>query len=220
MKTNLQARLIDLHTVVLGNDERWMRLSLPWLARDLAQLLTIIRTDSVGDPADAQRLTALRLVLARLEDETAENESPTSTLCPQTHFRQATLIGQDETLPEIGPVVWRCHPSALLDLEAALAGRDPNAATALLVVSAQAVIASPVLPTQRFCPLCFRYLAAPVFGLQADESVEEQAMTAVGLALARTVERQSSDALIYDRRGLEIEPFVPFIGCPQCLVLQ
>ncbi len=219
MNPCLQARIIDMHTVFLGNGERWIRLSLAWLARDLADLIRSIRSGSTGNAADAQRLLALRLVLAKLEakEAPADNPPPIATLCPITHFRLAALSGQDQRLPQNGPAVWCCHPSALLDLETVLAGRDPYAVTALLVVSSQAVIVSPVMQVRQFCPLCLRYLVAPVFGLETDEAVEEKAMADAGLALARTVERKASDSLIFDRSGLQIQAFAPFIGCPQCL---
>lgn len=219
MTASLEARIVDMHTVFLGNGASWLRLSLPWLARDLAELIRCARTGHSAELADSQRVAAIRLALAKLEAGAATDDPPSSAsaFCPKAHYRDAVIVEENDALPDVGPIVYLCRPKGMLDLEERLAFRDSRAATAVLVYSSQGAIAGPVLAARRYCPLCFRYMAAPVFGLEHDDEAAEEAMRHAGLALARTVSRQVGDTVVFTGKTLTIEPFVPFIGCPKCV---
>jgi hypothetical protein len=220
MNDTLQARILDPHTVLLGRGAEWIRLSLPWLARDLAELLYQARGSANPDASDLdkERIAALRLVLAKLEAGVAAPiVSAPSTPCPLAHYRAAALIEGDAETPAGSPIVWLLRPAQMFDLEARLARRDADAPTSLLVYSATAVMVGPVLAARDYCPLCLRYLASPVFGLAGLEQAEESYRLQAGLALARSVVRNADDVLVFEHDSLKVEAFLPFIGCPQCL---
>ncbi len=217
MSATLKVRVLDMHTLQLGRGERWIGLGLPWLARDIGRLLAQARGGTV-DPGDAQRVAALRLVLAKLADAPDAEQPPGNALADALGFhRQARLVDAPDELPRDGPLVWCCTPPALLDLESLLAARDPQALLSILVLGDQGLIVGPVLETGRYCPLCFRYLTGLRFGLGDRDEAEERAWRGLGIALARTIERAPGDSLMLVDNALHIEPFVPYIGCPTCL---
>ncbi|MCX7099254.1 MAG: hypothetical protein NTV43_15250 [Methylococcales bacterium] len=152
MNDTLQARIIDTHTVQLGNGENWTCLSLPWLARDLAELLYQARGRASPNATDLdkERIAALRLVLTQLETDIEPfTATVTSMPCPVKYYREATVIEADEKIPAAGPVVLVLRPTQMFALEEKLALRDADALTSVLVYSGVAVMVGPVLETHR-----------------------------------------------------------------------
>lgn len=207
-----------MHTVFLGRDGCWIELSLPWLARDLARLVAQIRGGTLTDPADSQRISALRLVMARLEAESAPRRPCATSVPVATSFhRDAEIVHAGSFLPERTPIVYACAPTDTLELEHLLDKRHPASLLSVIVHSASGVIVGPVLESAQYCSLCLRYLAGASFGLERRDGTEEQEMLNLGLALARTIKRQARDTIIFQDDSLKVQPFVPFVGCPTCI---
>lgn len=227
MNTVLQARILDMHTVLLGKNKRWIRLSLPWLARDIATLIQSSQKDAKDketlDPLN--RLPALRMVLMQLE-VTTETEIEVemeeewyrfgNSSCSLSYHSQAKIIHVGEPIPVNGNICYVCDPLSLLEFETLFIHRHPNALLSLLVYTDQALMIGPILPTKAYCPVCFAYLASIQLGLPTTDPQQEKIFLQTGLALARSTTRKLNESVFFDGKMLELKPFTPFIGCPHC----
>jgi hypothetical protein len=224
MSSGLRVRILDMHTVSLGRDGHWTALSLPWLARDLPHLMTRLAAGdgATGDGAgaDAQRLAALRLVLATLdagETSTAPAALAGPPIDARDHHHAAKRINAGRPLPPEGPLVILARPAELLDLWPAVAARRPGSAVSVIVYSDLGVLVGPTVQSERLCPLCFRFMTGIELGLDGEDARAATAMRTLGLALARALPRSADDTLILRDGQLRCEPFVPYIGCPTCV---
>jgi hypothetical protein len=219
---HLQARIIDMHTVILGKHNQWVRLSLPWLARDIASLIDQIRTDEITESNTLDRIPALRFALAKLNvnqpsDETIHSVIEMPTISPVQYHRDSLIVKAGEAVPTKEDITYLCKPQDLLNIETIITQRQKGALLAIVCYSENAVMLGPILPTSAFCSLCFSYLAAPTFGLETRGGEDEKSMLNTALALAQSVRRQQNDTVIFDKKSLIISDFIPFIGCPTCI---
>jgi hypothetical protein len=212
----LQVRIIDMHTVLLGGDKHWLRLSLPWLSRDISLLMEQIRVGA--DEDKLERIPALRAALIQLDNREPDIvDSPSKTICPRVYHCEAMTVHAGKPVPATAPIVYLCTPQQFLELDKLLLQREKGALLSIIVYSENAVMVGPVLPGKNYCPLCLGYLAAPMFGLQNKDTERRKVMLDTGLALARSVSRKPTDTIKFDSKALDIHPFQPFIGCPECV---
>lgn len=221
MTENLAARIIDTHTVILGQHGNWVRLSLPWLARDIAGLIEQIRTNNITESKTLDRIPALRFALAKLNvtepNEACSRVPTTHAVTPTQYHRDSHVIRPGDEISTQGAITYLCKPQDLLNLETFLAQCHADTLLCIITYSECSAMIGPILKTRDYCPLCLSYLAAPLFGLGGNLGNDEEAMRNTALALAQSVRRQANDTVVFDGESLAVSSFVPFIGCPQCI---
>lgn len=223
---NTCARIIDQHTVMLGNGNSWIRVELPWLARDIVHLVKCACSDEKIDVKERERVAAIRIVLSKLHNENEKivnapiEVSPSAIINSKEYFRTATVIRSNSAIPFDGPIILICTPNQLLTLESFLENRSLEAITSVVVLSGDAVIIGPILKTRDLCLLCFRYMAAQTFNIHEKDSPDNEYMLNAGLAIARVLERRIEDVITISNGSVKFIPHAPFIGCPKCFPCQ
>ncbi len=214
----LKIRLIDTHNIILlGIEEHWIRLSLPWIARDIAELLGQLESKTtVSDPLE--RLPILKMTLTQLQLRSTQKESKKSSpKSPKEFYVNGHLVTIDklDKVDKMQDVIVVSKASELVTFENVIT--EHKGIISLLVYSDQAVMLSPLFRSEEYCLFCYRYLIALPFGLSSQSKKEdEKNFLEVGRVLGKTVERDVSETLFFDGKNIEVKPFVPFIGCPHC----
>jgi len=216
--SNLKIRLIDTHIVLLGMEEDWIRLSLPWIARDIAELLGQLEREitSLSDPLE--RLPILKMTLTQLQLLSTQKKSKSMTEKTSKEFYtngHFITIDKLDKVDKMQDVIIICQAFELVTFEKYI--KKHKGWISLLVYSDQAVILGPLLRGEEYCLFCYRYLVALPFGLDTQSKKEDKEnFLDVGLALGKTVKREVKDTLLFDGKNIEVKPFKPFIACPHC----
>ena len=214
---SLKIRLIDTHIILLGIEEHWIRLSLPWIARDIAELLGQVESKTTSDDP-LERLPILKMTLTQLQIRSTQKELKNSSLkSPKEFYTNGHLVTIDKLneVDKMQDVLVVSKASELMTFENSI--KEHQGWISLLIYSDQAVMLSPLFRADEYCLFCYRYLIALPFGLTSQSKKEdEKNFLDVGVVLGKTVKRDTSETLFFDGKKIEVKPFVPFIGCPHC----
>ena len=215
----LQIRTVDTHTVLLGLEGRWSRLSLPWVSRDIGMLIAQLEEKNRTDDDPLERLSALKICLTQLQHASQQS----NTLIKQEREEAKLFYNEAKVIPlrelihhkeEQGLIV-TARVSELLLNEQAI--QNHVGYLSLLLYSDQAVMLSPVILGKDYCPFCYRHLLAIPFGLRTPyKGREEEAFLETGIQLGKMLERGENETLYFEGKAIELEPLLPFIGCPTC----
>ena len=216
--SNLKIRLIDTHIILLGMEEHWIRLSLPWIARDIAALLGQLESERTPNDDPLERLPILKMTLTQLQIRSTQKELKNSSeKTPQDFYanRHFVTIDKLDKVDKMHDVIILCQASELVIFEKYI--KKHKGWMSLLVYSDQAVMLGPLLRAENYCLFCYRYLVALPFGLATQSKKEDKEnFLNAGLTLGKTVKREAKDTLFFDGKNIEVKPLKPFIACPHC----
>ncbi|RUM76592.1 MAG: hypothetical protein DSZ11_00370 [Sulfurovum sp.] len=221
--SKLKIRTVDSHTIFLGIDSHWSRLTLPWISRDIGLLIGQIEEPNQKDDDPLERLSALKICLTQLSvtyEKSLLSTSDNSNIVVKkadSFYQEAKVIEIKElhNHSESSELIVTTNISELLIYEETI--QKHLGVISILVYSDQAVILGPILRGEDYCLFCYRYLLAIPFGLRvADRESEENRFLELGLRLGAVVQRDTKDTLLFDGKDITVKPFLPFVGCPTC----
>ena len=218
--SKLQIRTVDSHTIFLGIDSDWSRLTLPWISRDIGILIGQLEEPNKKHNDPLERLSALKICLTQLDiayEKSLSDSSPKILKEAKRFYKEAEVIEIKElhNYSENSELIVTTNISELLIYEEII--QKHLGVISLLVYSDQAVILGPILSGKDYCLFCYRYLLAIPFGLRvADRESEENRFLEIGLRLGAVVERDTKETLFFDGKEITVKPFLPFVGCPTC----
>ena len=216
----LKIRTIDSHTVLLGINDHWFRLNLPWISRDIGMLIGQLEQSGQEHDDPLERLPVLKILLTQLSLTSEEKSTPqkqTSTEDAKLFYSEAMIIPLKalEKHRDEPKLIVTTTISELLLYEKDISKH--KGLISLLVYSDQAMVLGTILKGIDYCPFCYRHLLATPFGLSTpNREKEEKQFLKLGFQLGKIVERKEEEMLFFDGKSIKVEPFRPFIGCPSC----
>ena len=214
---NLQITTVDSHTIFLGIDSSWLRLTLPWISRDIGLLMGQLEEPNKKHNDPLERLSALKISLTQLGVASKKTLSVDSLKVAKEFYKKAEVIALKDldNYNEKSELIVTTTVSELLLYEQGI--QKYLGVISLVVYSDQAVILGPILTGTDYCLFCYRHLLAIPFGLRvADKKSEEDRFLELGIGLGAVVNRDNKETLFFDGKEITVNPFLPFVGCPSC----